>query len=76
MLSSPLRYANSTYTSLCKTISLNPSLKSTFNQFVTEMLPKDEKHAFVKVELADFWCVFSRKIFRRDRFLVHFSTLC
>ena len=34
-----------------------------------------EKHAFVKAELADFWCVFSRKIFQRDRFLVYFSTL-
>ena len=29
-----------------------------------------------KVKLADFWCVISREIFQRDRFLVYFSTLC
>ena len=34
-----------------------------------------ENHAFVKVELADFCCVVSRKIFRRDSVLAYFSTL-
>ena len=35
-----------------------------------------ENHAFVKSDLADFWCVVWRKFFRRDSILVYFSTLC
>ena len=34
-----------------------------------------ENHAFAKVDLANFCCVISRKIFRRDSVLVYFSTL-
>ena len=35
-----------------------------------------ENHTFVKVELADFCCVISRKNFQRDSVFVYFSTLC
>ena len=35
-----------------------------------------EKQAFVKADLANFWCADSRKIFPCDSDFVYFSTLC
>ena len=68
-------YNNSKKSSLIKIQAYVLVVKIDLVRLTHNCFLRVENHAFVKVELADFCCVVSRKNFQRDSVFVYFSTL-